>query len=238
MRVTYTIFKKEFKTYFALPIAYVYISLFLILSGWLYFKFLFVNNFVEMRSYFSLFPITFLFLVPVITMRLWSEEKKMNTIELLMTLPVSDYEVVLGKFFASFAFLVFTIVLSFTIPVTLFWTGNPDPGPIIGGYLGSILLGGAYLAIGLFASSLTKNQIVAFIIGFAICFGFFIVGEEIVLSAVPQSVVPFLTFMSTTSHFQALSRGVIDTRDVIYYLSVMIFFLFLNLRSIEGRKWN
>jgi ABC-2 type transport system permease protein len=169
-------------------------------------------------------------------MRSWAEEKKLGTAEILMTLPIKDYEIVLGKFFSSFVFLVLTLCLTFPLPITVMMLGNPDPGPLWGGYVGAFLLGGAYLAIGLFASSLTENQIIAFIVSIMICFVLLIVGEDFVILSMPNQLVPILSYLGLGAHFQSLGRGVIDSRDIIYYLSVIGFFLFLNQLSVESRR--
>jgi ABC-2 type transport system permease protein len=154
-----------------------------------------------------------------------------------MTLPVREWEAVLGKFLAGFAFLALTLALTFPLPLTVILLGNPDMGPIWGGYLGACMLGGAYLAIGLFASSLTENQIVAFIVAVMACFFLLIAGEDFVLFNVPSRLVPLLTYLGLGAHFQSIGRGVIDSRDVLYYLSMIGFFLFLNQLSLESRKW-
>jgi ABC-2 type transport system permease protein len=191
-----------------------------------------------MRGYFTLLPWIFLFFIPAVTMRLWAEEKKLGTIEVLMTLPVNDYEVIIGKYLAAYLFLALTILLSISLPITLVILGGTDLGPIIGGYLGALLMGGAYLAIGLFASSLSENQIVAFILGIAFCFGLFIIGENFVLMAIPARFAALFSYLGLGTHFESIGRGVIDTRDIIYYLSVIGFFIFLNIRSLESRKWS
>jgi ABC-2 type transport system permease protein len=170
-------------------------------------------------------------------MRAWAEEKKMGTIEVLMTLPIKDYEVVVGKFLASFFFMITTVVLTFPLAITVYYLGNPDTGSVIGGYTGAILMGGAYLAIGLFCSSLTKNQIVAFIISTVTCFMLLIIGEEIVLMSAPDTVAPLFSYLGLGTHFESISRGVIDSRDLIYYFSTIGFFLFLNTLALESRKW-
>ena len=233
----WTICRKEFRGYFTSPIAYVFITVFLMLSSWLFLKGFFITNHASMRGYFAIMPWLFLFFVPAVTMRLWAEEKKLGTMEILMTLPVRDHEVVLGKFFAAFFFLGVAILLSFTLPWTLFKLGEPDFGPIIGGYLALMLMGAAYLAIGLFVSSLTENQIIAFILGVVLTFFLFIVGESIVLMNVADFLVPLLKFIGLGTHFDSVCRGVIDSRDLIYYLSLILFFLYLNVRSVESRKW-
>jgi ABC-2 type transport system permease protein len=232
-----TIYWKEFKSYFSSPIAYIFIISFLVVTSWLFFRTFFLMNQSSMRSFFELLPWVFMFLAPAITMRSWAEEKKLGTLEILMTLPVREWEIVLGKFLAGFAFLVVTMALTFPLPLTVMLLGNPDMGPIWGGYLGAFLLGGAYLAIGLFASSLTENQIVAFIVAIMVCFFLLIAGENFVLFNVPAGLVPVLSYLGLGSHFQSIGRGVIDSRDVVYYASVIGFFLFLNQLSLESRKW-
>lgn len=228
---------KEFRSYFDSPVAYIYITFFLVLSSWLFMRSFFLVGQASMRAFFGLLPWLLLFFVPAVTMRLWAEEKKLGTIELLMTLPVRDFEVVIGKFLASFFFLTLTLLLSASIPLMIAFVGDPDPGPILGGYIGSILLGAAYLSIGLFVSSLTENQIIAFIIGVVGTFVLFIVGEEFVVYNAPQFLVPVLKFIGMGAHFDSIGRGVIDSRDVLYYLSIIGFFLHLNVRVIESRSW-
>jgi ABC-2 type transport system permease protein len=231
------IFKKEFKSYFLSPIAYVFITVYLVVTNFLFFQGFFIVNQADMRGYFGLLPWMFLFFIPAITMRIWAEEKKMKTLELLLTWPVSDLEIVIGKYLASFCFFAITVLLSITVPITIGILGNPDGGVIVGGYLGSLLMGGAYLAIGLWVSSLTENQIIAFIIGVVVTFVLFIIGNPFVTMVAPSAVVPFLTYMGLGNHFESIGRGVIDSRDVLYYASVIGFFLFLNIFSIESRKW-
>ena len=159
------------------------------------------------------------------------------TMELLLTWPINDLEVVLGKFLASFCFLAISLLLSITIPLTIAILGNPDGGAIIGGYVGALFLGAAYLAIGLWISSLTENQIIAFIVGVVVTFCLFLVGNQFITMLAPSWIVPILTFLGLGNHFESIGRGVLDSRDIIYYLSMIGFFLFLNVRSIESRKW-
>ncbi len=230
------IVKKELKTYFNSPIAYVFIVVFLVVSAWLFFRSFFLVGQVTMRGYFALLPWLFLFLVPAITMRLWSEEKKLQTIEVLLTWPVKDWEVVLGKFIASLLFLIITFVGTLPIPISLARVGNLDGGIIIASYVGSILLAAAYLAIGLWISSLTSNQIVSFIVGVVACFILFIIGEDLVLFVVPSFFVSIFDGIGLGTHFESIGRGVIDSRDILYYFSVIFFFLFLNVRVLERRK--
>lgn len=232
-----TIFQKEFKSYFNSPIAYIFIITFILFSSWLFFRTFFLVDQAHLRPLFSIFPWLFLILAPSITMRAWAEEKKMGTIEVLMTLPLRDYEVVLGKFLASFFFMITTVVLTFPLAITVYSLGNPDTGSIIGGYMGAILMGGAYLSIGLFCSSLTKNQIVAFIISTVTCFILLIIGEDIVLMSAPDTFAPLFSYLGLGTHFESISRGVIDSRDLVYYFSTIGFFLFLNTLALESRKW-
>jgi len=232
-----TIFKKEFKGYFISPIAYIFITVYLTVTNFLFFQGFFIYNQAEMRGYFIILPWVFLFFVPAISMRSWSEEKKVKTLELLLTWPISDVEVVLGKFFASFCFLATTILLSLTVPITVALLGHPDFGPIIGGYLGALLMGAAYLAIGLWISSHTENQIVAFILGVVATFILFMLGHTFITMAAPKWMVPALSYIGLGNHFESIQRGVVDSRDIIYYLSVVGFFLFLNVQSLSSRKW-
>jgi ABC-2 type transport system permease protein len=231
------IFKKEFRSYFVSPIAYVFITVFLVVSNFLFFQSFFLINQADMRGYFELLPWIFLFFVPAVTMRSWSEERKGRTLELLLTWPVSDVEVVAGKFAAAFSFLTVVILLSLSIPITIMLLGKPDLGPIIGGYAGALLMGGAYLAIGMWVSSYTENQIIAFILGVVATFVLFIIGNPFFTMAAPQVMVPLFSYLGLSTHFDSIQRGVIDSRDILYYLSTIGFFLFLNIQFLASRKW-
>jgi len=237
MRNITAVFQKELRSYFNSPIAYIVIVLFVGFSGWLFFRSFFMSNQASMRLYFTMLPWLFMIFAPLITMRLWAEEKKLNTLELLMTMPLKDWEAVLGKFFASLFLLVVMLLLSLPLALSVSALGNMDWGPVIGGYLGAFLMGAAYLSIGLFVSSVTQNQIVAAVTGFFICFGMWIVGESIVVFMAPASLAGVLEFLGLGSHFDSIGRGVIDSRDIIYYLTVIGFFLFLNVKGVESRKW-
>lgn len=228
---------KELKNYFNSPLAYIFISIFLVIGSWLFFTNFFLQNQANLRVYFAFLPWIFLFLIPAITMRLWAEEKKLNTTEILFTWPIKDYQAVLGKFLASLIFLAITLTASISIPITISFLGELDWGIVIASYLGALFLGAAFLAIGLFVSSLTDNQIIAFIIAIAISFLAFIVGENLVLYVVPDALVSLFQFLGLGAHFNSISRGVLDSRDIIYYLSIIGFFLYLNIRQIENRKW-
>lgn len=221
--------------YFNSPIAYIFIGVFLVVGNWLFFNSFFLIGQTGMRSFFALLPWIFLFMTPAITMRLWAEEKKSGTIEFLLTLPVTDWQVVLAKFFGALSFLFVSLLLTITLPITLAFLGNADFGPIIGGYLGALFLGGAYVSLGLFISSLTKNQIISFIVSLTACFIFLIVGADFVLAGAPKFFQPTMQFIGLGSHFDNISRGIIDTKDIIYYGSFMFLFLWLNVRVVEKR---
>jgi ABC-2 type transport system permease protein len=234
-----TIFKKELRSYFSSPVGYVFIVFYLLVSNAFFF---FVQDFFKqgqdsMRGYFAAMPWIFLFFVPAISMRLWAEEKKMGTVELLLTMPMREWEVVLGKFLAAFAFLGIALVFSLTIPLSLAYLGKPDLGVIVGSYVGALFLGSAYLAIGLYISSLTENQVVAFIISLAVIFVLLLIGIAPVWLSAVGSLVSFCDYVSLLSHFNNVTRGVIDSRDVVYYVSVIVLFLYLNVKNIEARKW-
>ncbi|ERP31421.1 ABC transporter permease subunit [Chitinivibrio alkaliphilus] len=237
MNLLMTIVYKEFKSYFLSPIAYVFISVYLILTNFLFFQTFFVQNLSSMRAYFEIIPWVFILFLPAITMRTWAEEQKNRTLELLLTWPIPDGTIVLGKFLAALLILLLTLLLSCTVPITIMLLGNPDGGVIIGSYAGAALLGASYIAIGMWISSLTENQIIAFIGTAMFILVFLLIGNEVVTTFIPSSLVPLFDYLSIATHFQSISRGVIDSRDIIYYLSIIIFFLYLNRKSLERRKW-
>lgn len=222
--------------YFNSPIAYIFLAIFLVVGNWLFFNSFFLIGQANMRNYFILLPWIFLFLTPAITMRLWAEEKRSGTIEFLLTLPITDWQIILGKFFGALAFLGVALLLSITLPATVMSLGQPDLGPIIGSYLGALFMGATYLAIGLFISSLTKNQIVAFMLSIAGCFLFYIVGIDFIVATSPQFLAPVLKFIGIGTHFDNIARGVIDTKDIIYYISFIWLFLWLNKEVVSLRK--
>jgi ABC-2 type transport system permease protein len=230
-----TIYLKELKSYFNSPIAYIVIIVFLVIVGWFFTSGFFANNVASLRSLFDLVPFVFLFFIPAITMRSFSEEKKQGTIELLLTKPVKDYELVLGKYLAAFVLTAITLLPTILYFITSLVLGDTDIGGVIGGYLGLILMGGVYIGIGIFASSLTENQVVAFIVSFIAVFALFMMGK--ILLQVSPSLVSAVEFISTDYHFTNISRGVIDTRNLIYYFSMIFFTIFLTKVSLESRKW-
>jgi len=233
----YILSKKELLSYFNSPIAYIFISVFLIVSNWLFFNTFFIVGLNNMRDYFNILPWIFLFLAPAMTMRLWAEEKKSGTIEFLLTLPITDWQVVIAKFISALTFLFITLLLSISIPISMVFLGSIDFGPIIGSYLGALLLGGSYIALGLFISSLTKNQIIAFILSLAFSFLVFIIGADFLLINMPSWLLPIMRFFGMGNHFNNIAKGVIDSRDIIYYLSFIYLFLWLNQKNIENRGW-
>lgn len=219
-----TIALKEFKDYFISPVAYIVISLFLIVTGWFFFSTFFIYGRADLRDFFALLPITFSFFIPAVTMRLFAEEKNVGSYESLLTMPVSFTHIALGKFFAASAFAAAMLVPTLSYPLFISFIGSLDPGPVIGGYLGAMLLGGAYCSIGLFASALTRNQIIAFIIGCAICFTLTIIDR--MLFFIPERLVPVVEYLGANAHFTNISKGIIDSRDLIYFASVIFIFIF------------
>src|SRR5437762_4312366 len=219
MSAALAISKRDLRTYFDSPVAYIVGAVYMLLSGYLFFNTLFIEKQAEMRGYFGLTPMLFSFIIPAITMRLLAEERGSGTLELLITMPVRDWEVVIGKFLAAMGLLAVVLGLTLVYAITLNSIGPVDKGPTYGGYLGLLLMGGAYVSIGLMASSLTRNQIVSFILAFAISFSLYLFGR--ITQIVPPSLQPLVAFLSIDGHFEAISRGVIDSRDFIYYLSIM-----------------
>jgi ABC-2 type transport system permease protein len=230
-----TIFRREIRSYFNSAIAYVVIVVFLAIIGWFHTSNLFLANVASLRLMFELTPAIFLFVVPAVTMRLLSEEKKTGTIELLTTKPLHDAEIVVGKFLAAWALVGIALLLTLVYYLTIAFLGDIDNGPVIGGYLGLMLMAGVYVAIGLFASSLTENQVVAFIIGFVMVFVMFMLDK--VLVYVPETLTSIVEFLGIDYHFSNIARGVIDSRDVVYFVSLLGFMLYLTVISLARRKW-
>jgi ABC-2 type transport system permease protein len=218
MRQVSHIFQKEFKAYFVSPIAYIVIAIFLLVTGWFFFTPLFLLNQANLRNFFALLPLVFSFVVPAVTMRLFSEELNVGSYEILLTMPVTILDIVLGKFLASMVFVAAMLLPTLAYPITVSLLGQLDWGPVVGGYMGAVLLGGAFSAIGLFASSLTRNQIIAFIAGMAICFGLTLIDK--MLFFLPPSLLGILGYLGADFHFQNISKGIVDSRDILYFLSV------------------
>lgn len=242
MRNVAAIARRELVAYFASPLAYVFIVIFLALAGALTF---YVGGFFErgqadLQAFFTFHPWLYLFLVPALAMRLWAEERKSGTMEFLMTLPVTTGEAVVGKFLAAWIFAAIALALTFPIWVTVAWLGEPDHGVILAGYLGSWLMAGAYLAIGGALSALTRNQVIAFVLAASVCFLFLMSGVEIVqaflTSFLPDGVASAVASLSFQAHFDSLSKGAIALTDLIYFLSLIAAALIVNTCVVELKK--
>ena len=242
MRSILAIAKRELRAYFGTPIAYVFLAIFVALTGVFAF---FIGSFfdrgeADLRPFFEYHPWLYLLLVPAIAMRLWSEERRSGTIELLMTLPVSITEVVIAKFLAGWAFLGIALVLTFPMWISVNILGDPDNGIIVTSYLGSFLMAGAFLAIGSAVSALTRNQVIAFVVSASVCFLFVMSGTDIVLNVfrgwLPEFLLSAISSMSFLTHFEGVSRGVIDLRDIVFYVSLICFWLFVNAVVINLKK--
>ena len=236
------IIRRELASYFATPLAYVFIVIFLALAGTLAF---FLGSFFErgqddLQPLFSFLPWLYLVLIPALAMRLWAEERKSGTIELLLTLPISMTEAVIGKFLASWIFAGIALALTAPFWITVNYLGHPDNGVILASYIASFLMAGAFLAIGACLSALTKNQVIAFVVTAAVCFVFTVSGSPIVLGFVkgwaPQAVISTVAGFSFLTHFNAIVRGVIDLRDAVFFLSVIAFFLYANSIIVDLKK--
>ncbi len=234
--------RRELASYFATPLAYVFILIFLVLANLLTF---FLGGFFErgqadLAPFFGYHPWLYLFLIPAISMRLWAEERKTGSIELLMTQPVTLWEAVLGKYLAAWIFTALALALTFPLWITVNYLGSPDNGAIVAAYIGSLLLAGGYLAIGSCMSALTNNQVIAFILGVVVCFMFLLIGFfPAMASDLPswaQSLVEAVASLSFWDHFSSISKGVIDIRDLLYFAMLIGFFLFATSIALDVRK--
>jgi ABC-2 type transport system permease protein len=236
MNYAKAIIRKEIKSYFSTPAAYIVLVIFLLISGWFFTSPLFINNVAELSALFGIIPIIFIFFIPAITMGLLSKEKNSGTIELLTTFPIKEKDIVLGKFWASLLLIAIGLVFTLVHFITITILGkNVDFGAIFCGYIGMLLLGAVYSSIGLFSSSLTDNQIVAFIISFFIILFLFLIKYSLIF--IPDWSVGIFQFISVGYHLDNLSRGVLDTRNIIYFLSLIFLFLRLSIVILEARKW-
>ena len=235
MRNTLAIAERELKAYFVSPIAYVLTALFLLISGYLFSVILLNTNEASLRYLVSNLSVIWLFITPALTMRLLAEEARSGTIELLLTNPVRDVEVVLGKYLGVLGLLLVMLAFTLYYPALLFIFGNPDRGPMVAGYLGVILQAAAFLAVGLLASSLTQNQIVAAVLTFAILLIMWL--SESVANFIGKPAGDVMRYLSVTSHSQDFARGVIDTTHVVYFLSIVAAALFLTFLSLQTRRW-
>lgn len=236
------VFKRELYGYFHTPVAYVFIIIFLFLTGMFsfYLGAFYERGQADLEPFFRFHPWLYLFLIPAISMRLWSEERKTGTIELLMTLPISVADAVLGKFLAAWCFTAIALTLTFPMWITVNYLGDPDNTVILAGYLGSLLMAGGFLAIGSCISALSKSQVIAFVISVVICFLFILSGFPLVLDFfqgwAPQGLVDVISSLSFLTHFESINKGVIDLRDVIYYIVLISFWLYANVVVIDSRK--
>ena len=236
------IMKRELSSYFGSPVAYVFIVIFLLLIGFFTFS---ISHFFEagqadLRGHFEWYPWLFLFLIPAVAMRLWADEKRTGTIELIMTLPITLTEAILGKFLAAWLFIGIALFLTFPLVFTVMYLGSPDMGTIITAYIGTFLMGGAYLSVGSMTSAITRSQVISFILAVVACLFMVLAGWPPVTDSLsgwaPLWLVNLVSGFSFMSHFQSLQRGVLDLRDFIYYFSVIFFFLFTNGVILQGRK--
>ncbi len=253
MKNFYAILKRELYVYFSSPIAYVVVTIFLVLSGYLFYSAFAYFSMISMQAMrmpgvegmnvtemvldpmFGNMSVIMLLMMPLLTMRLFAEEKKAGSLELLLSYPIRETELLLGKFAACLAIFVIMLALTWLYPILLWSFAKPDSGPIYTGYLGLFLLGAAFIALGLLVSSITENQIVAAVISFGAILMFWVIGWSDVF--VGSSLGKTLSHLSLLEHFEKFAKGVIDTRDVIYYIDFSILFLFMTMRSLESKKW-
>lgn len=236
------IFKREFIGYFGSPLAYVFIVIFLMLLGFFTF---YIGRFYEigqadLRPFFDWHPWVYLFLIPAVAMRLWAEEWRMGTIELILTFPITAGEAIIGKFLAAWAFVGIALFLTFPMVITVMYLGSPDMGAIICSYIGSFLMAGAFLSVGCMTSSLTRSQVISFILAVVCCLFFILAGYPPIMDIfsgwAPSWLLKVLSNLSFLSHFMSIARGVLDLRDIVFYLSVIVFMLFVNAIIIQNRR--
>jgi ABC-2 type transport system permease protein len=242
MRNVGIIMRRELASYFATPLAYIFLLIFLVLANLFTFYLgeFFERGQADLNPFFTYHPWLFLFLIPAVSMRLWADERRTGSIELLMTLPVTLWQAVLAKFLAAWLFTILALVLTFPLWITVNYLGSPDNGAILAAYIGSMLLAAGFLSIGSLASALTRNPVVAFIVGIAACFVFLVAGFPLVLDAfrgwAPQVVVDAVGALGFLTHYEAISKGVIDIRDLIYFALLITWFLLATAVVLDVRK--
>ena len=236
MNAIITIAWREFRAYFTSPIAYVYLTVFLVAVNWLFFRGFFIMGQADMRLLFDILPWVFLFFVPAVAMGKWAEERKQGTLEIIFTLPVRDIDIVVGKFLAGLGLIASALALTLPAALTVSLVGNMDWGPVIGGYVGALLMSGAFLALSLLVSALTDSQLIAFVGGVAACFVMLIIGTPFVTGDASGPIAAMLAYVGLGSHFASISRGVIDSRDILYYASFIGFFMYLNLNVLKAKR--
>lgn len=242
MAKIYAILRRELAGYFVTPVAYVFIVIFLMLAGFLAFQFgqLYESGQADLTAFFSFHPYLYLFLVPALSMRLWAEERKSGSIELLMTLPLTTTQAVVGKFLAAWLFTGVALILTFPIWITVNYLGNPDNGVILASYVGSFLMAGAYLAVGSCVSAVTRNQVIAFVLTVSVCFLLLFAGFPMVLGVLrgllPLGMIDAIASVSFLTHFTSITKGVIDVRDLVYYAVMIGGFLVANVIVLDLKK--
>jgi len=242
MSASWIVFKREFASFFATPVAYIFILIFLMMSG--VFTFMFGNLYergqADLLSFFDFHPWLYLFLVPAIAMRSWSEERKSGSIELLMTLPLSTSQIMFGKFFAAWAVLGLCLLLTFPLWLSVNYLGEPDNGVILAAYIGSWLMSGAFLAVGICMSATTRNQVIAFILAIVICFAFVLAGSPVVTDLfanwAPPLIVDAIAGLSFLTHFQNMAKGVLTLHDIMFYVISIVVWLYAGYFVIEQKK--
>lgn len=242
MSATNILFRRELRSYFATPLAYVFIVIFLAMAGAFTFN---IGNFyargqADLLPFFGFHPWLYLFLIPAVSMRLWAEERKTGSIELLLTLPITMWQAVMGKFLAAWVFCGIALALTFPLWITVNWLGDPDNGAILAGYLGSWLMAGGFLAVGSCISAITKNQVIAFVITAAVCFLLLVAGFPLVLdwfaNWAPSLLIEAVSNLSFLTHFDSISKGVIDIRDIIYFVATILAWLYATALVVELKK--
>lgn len=242
MNAMLAVLRRELAGYFATPVAYVFIVVFLFTAGifTFYLGQFFERGQADLKAFFLFHPWLYLFFLPALAMRLWAEERKSGTVELLLTLPIPLWAAVLGKFLAAWAFAAIALGLTFPLWITVNWLGSPDNGVILAGYVGSLLMAGAYLAIGSCLSAVTKNQVIAFVLSVLVCFIFTVAGAPMVLNFfqgwAPRLIVDTIASFSFLSHFNAITEGVIDLRDLVFFLSLTAVWLYANAVVVDFKK--
>ena len=242
MKNTYFIFSREFSGYFKTPVAYIFLIIYLLLIGFFTFYFgdFFTREQADLQPFFQFHPWMYIFLIPAISMRLWSEERKSGTIELLLTLPITMWQAVLGKFLAAWAFTTIATILTFPIWITVNYLGNPDNGVILTAYIGSILMAGSFIAIGSCISAITKNQVIAFVVSLSVSLLLVLAGfpmvQNLFIGWMPSFIVDAISYTGFLTHYQSISKGVIDLRDPLFFISTIAVWLFANTIVIDSRK--
>ena len=235
MQNIFAIAKREFASYFNSPVAYLVVSVYIILSGSLFFNELFLQGQADMRGFFGIAPLLLFIIVPFLTMRLLAEERAQGTLELLLTMPVTDWEVVLGKYLAAMGLLTVLTLLTTPFAISVSLLGPLDKGATVAAYIGMLLMCGAYAAIGLMASALTKSQIVAALVALFVGFGLYIFGS--LMPILPPDLANLANALSINSRFQSIARGVLDTRDVLYFVTLSAGCLLVAQAGLESRRW-